>query len=146
MGKGRNGDRRDAGAGLCRNRPAGRSARPQLPARLFLFRHDEARRGAALARTLPQERHAEIGSAVNELVRLRSFRVLTTLLLLAPAMPAAAQPWSTKSITVVVPFPPGPALDLAARLIGQRLGEELSVPAVVENRTGANGTLGSSAV
>src|SRR5438067_4380810 len=62
------------------------------------------------------------------------------------AMPASAQPWPTKSITMVVPFPPGPALDLVARLLGQKLGDALGVPVVVENRTGANGTLGSHAV
>jgi tripartite-type tricarboxylate transporter receptor subunit TctC len=46
----------------------------------------------------------------------------------------------------VVPFPAGPALDLVARLIGNKLGETLGATVVVENRTGANGTLGSNAV
>jgi tripartite-type tricarboxylate transporter receptor subunit TctC len=72
--------------------------------------------------------------------------LLIALLVSLPALPGFAQPWPAKSITLVVPFPPGPALDLAARLIGQRIGEELSVPVVIENRTGANGTLGSNAV
>src|SRR5205085_4091549 len=62
------------------------------------------------------------------------------------AMPASAQPWPTKSITMVVPFPPGPALDLVARLLGLKFGDALGVPVVVENRTGANGTLGSHVV
>jgi tripartite-type tricarboxylate transporter receptor subunit TctC len=62
------------------------------------------------------------------------------------AVPAAAQPWPTKSIAMVVPFPPGPALDLVARLIGQKLAPALGVSVVIENRTGANGTLGSHLV
>jgi tripartite-type tricarboxylate transporter receptor subunit TctC len=62
------------------------------------------------------------------------------------SQPASAQSWPTKSITLIVPFPPGPALDLVARLVGAKLTEALGPAVVVENRTGANGTLGSSAV
>ena len=60
--------------------------------------------------------------------------------------PASAQSWPAKSITLIVPFPPGPALDLVARLVGAKLGDALGATVVVENRTGANGTLGSNAV
>jgi tripartite-type tricarboxylate transporter receptor subunit TctC len=47
---------------------------------------------------------------------------------------------------MVVPFPPGPALDLVARLVGGKLGEALGQTVVIENRTGANGTIGSGMV
>ena len=47
---------------------------------------------------------------------------------------------------MVVPFPPGPALDLVARLVGIKLGEALGQNVVTENRTGANGMIGSSLV
>jgi tripartite-type tricarboxylate transporter receptor subunit TctC len=61
--------------------------------------------------------------------------------------PAAAQSWPTaKPITMVVPFPPGPALDLVARLVGNKLGDALGQTIVVENRSGANGTIGSAMV
>jgi tripartite-type tricarboxylate transporter receptor subunit TctC len=45
-----------------------------------------------------------------------------------------------------VPFPPGPALDLVARLVGGKLGDALGQSVVIDNRTGANGTIGSNAV
>jgi len=47
---------------------------------------------------------------------------------------------------MVVPFPPGPALDLVARAVGGKIGPALGQTVVVENRTGANGTIGSSYV
>jgi tripartite-type tricarboxylate transporter receptor subunit TctC len=63
------------------------------------------------------------------------------------AAPAAAQSWpAAKPITIVVPFPPGPALDLVARLVGTKMSEALGQTVVVDNRSGANGTIGSSLV
>jgi tripartite-type tricarboxylate transporter receptor subunit TctC len=60
---------------------------------------------------------------------------------------AIAQSWpAAKPITIVVPFPPGPALDLVARLVGGKIGDALGQTIVVENRVGANGTIGSSMV
>jgi len=63
-------------------------------------------------------------------------------------LPAAAhaQSWPSRPITMVVPFPPGPALDLVARTVGAKIADPLGQPLVVENRTGANGAIGSSAV
>ena len=59
---------------------------------------------------------------------------------------AVAQTWpAAKPITMVVPFPPGP-LDLVARLVGGKVGDALGQAIVVENRAGANGTIGSNMV
>src|SRR3954462_2027479 len=60
---------------------------------------------------------------------------------------AGAQPWpAARPVTMVVPFPPGPALDLVARLVGGKISDALGQTVVVENRSGANGTIGSSLV
>lgn len=65
-------------------------------------------------------------------------------LALGLATPALAQAaWPTKPVTLLVPFPPGGASDIAARAINTRLAEKHGVPVVVENRPGANGQLAS---
>ena len=55
---------------------------------------------------------------------------------------AQAQVYPAKPIRMIVPFPAGGATDLMGRLIGQKLGEAFGQQVVVENRGGANGTLG----
>lgn len=65
------------------------------------------------------------------------------LALVAPA-PAAAYP--TKTITIIVPFPAGAGPDLMARLIGERLRAHLKESVVIENRPGASGMVGATAV
>ena len=60
---------------------------------------------------------------------------------------AVAQTWpAARPVTMVVPFPPGPALDLVARQVGGKISDALGQTVVVENRSGANGTIGSSLV
>ena len=59
---------------------------------------------------------------------------------------ATAQDWPSRTITIVVPFPPGPAVDLVAREVAMKMAGSLGQTVVVVNRTGANGTIGSNGV
>lgn len=64
------------------------------------------------------------------------------------AQPALAQPaWPmARPVRVICPWPPGAANDALARLLAQRIGEKYGAQAVVENRTGGAGLVGTNAV
>jgi tripartite-type tricarboxylate transporter receptor subunit TctC len=59
---------------------------------------------------------------------------------------ALAQAWPSRNITLVVPFPPGGTNDIFARAIADKLGAALGVAVIIDNRGGAGGTIGSTAV
>jgi tripartite-type tricarboxylate transporter receptor subunit TctC len=59
---------------------------------------------------------------------------------------ASAQDYPSRLIKIIVPFPPGGNPDLAARLVAERMSAGFGQPVIVENRPGANGALGASAV
>lgn len=63
------------------------------------------------------------------------------LLALAGAAAALAQTYPTRPIKFIVPYPPGGASDVTARLLGQKLAEAYGQPVVIENRPGANGNI-----
>lgn len=70
-----------------------------------------------------------------------------TLSLAAACAPALADtPYPTKPIRLILPFPPGGSTNVLARLVGQKLSESLGQPVIVDNRPGANATLGTDAV
>lgn len=58
----------------------------------------------------------------------------------------SAQGYPTRVIKIIVPFPPGGNPDIAARIVGEELAKSLKQPVVIENRSGANGGIGASAV
>jgi tripartite-type tricarboxylate transporter receptor subunit TctC len=55
---------------------------------------------------------------------------------------AEAQTYPTRPITMVVPFPPGGQTDVIARNLAERLKASLGQPVIIENVTGAGGTVG----
>jgi tripartite-type tricarboxylate transporter receptor subunit TctC len=61
-------------------------------------------------------------------------------------MAQAQQPWPARPVRVIVPFVPGSFTDLAARAIANELTGQLGQQVIVENRTGAGGTIGADAV
>ena len=74
---------------------------------------------------------------------------LSAAAVLAAAVPGAAHAqtgYPAGTIRIVSPYPPGGGTDILSRVIGQKLNENLKQPVVVENRAGANGTIGAAYV
>ena len=66
--------------------------------------------------------------------------------LLAGVSGALAQDWPTKTVRMIVPVTAGSAIDITARTIAEQLSQQLGQTFVVENRTGAGGTIGTGVV
>lgn len=76
-------------------------------------------------------------------------RILTSLVAAALAWcaPAAiAQPYPSKPIRLIVPWPPGGNVDITGRILGASLTEQFGQTVIIDNRGGAGGTLGSNMV
>jgi tripartite-type tricarboxylate transporter receptor subunit TctC len=89
---------------------------------------------------------------IQRLARNGAYAVMTKLALL-PAVaaasvllamgPVAAQPYPTKPIRLIIPFPPGGGSDVTGRVVAAALSERLGRQIVVDNRAGAGGVIGS---
>jgi len=79
---------------------------------------------------------------VRLLAGLVSAFILSSLLV----APAAAQPYPSRVVKLIVPQTPGGATDVFARKIGQLLSEKWGQPVVIENRAGAGGVVGTDVV
>jgi tripartite-type tricarboxylate transporter receptor subunit TctC len=62
------------------------------------------------------------------------------------ALPASAQDWPARNVTIVVPLGAGSASDIMARVMAEQLSKQLGQTFVVENRPGAGGTIGANQV
>jgi tripartite-type tricarboxylate transporter receptor subunit TctC len=59
---------------------------------------------------------------------------------------ARGQAYPERTVTLVVPFPPGGSTDILARVVAEHLRRSLNQPVIIENRTGASGNIGTAAV
>jgi len=73
-------------------------------------------------------------------------RLLAGFAALLAATAVNAQPWPSKAIKIVVPYPPGGTSDILARSVGQKLTEVLGQTVIVENKPGATGNIGADFV
>ncbi|HEV3011087.1 MAG TPA: tripartite tricarboxylate transporter substrate-binding protein, partial [Burkholderiales bacterium] len=74
---------------------------------------------------------------------VRIFSVVIAALISGTAF---AQTFPSKPIRVLVPFPAGGTTDIVARIVGQRVSEQVGQPVLVENRAGAGGTIAAAEV
>ena len=70
-------------------------------------------------------------------------RILSLIFGLAFSTLLIAQTYPNRPVRIIVPWPPGQATDIAARMLAQRLQETLGQPFVIDNRPGAGGALGT---
>ena len=68
-------------------------------------------------------------------------RTLLATLLAPAAVRAQEEPWPTRALRAIVPFPPGSATDGIARFVAERLSPRLGQPVVIENVAGGNGLI-----
>jgi tripartite-type tricarboxylate transporter receptor subunit TctC len=74
-----------------------------------------------------------------------TFAAIAAAVTLLPA-PVEAQTYPSRAIRIIVPFAAGGAVDVVARLIGNKISENVGQPVIVENRPGASGTIGADVV
>jgi len=85
--------------------------------------------------------------AFGGFLRMRTIGCLLAVVLMVLGQPAAAQDnYPNRTITMIVPFPPGGSTDVIARIVAEGLRQVLGQPVVIDNRAGASGMLGTGAI
>ena len=72
--------------------------------------------------------------------------LIVAALALAAAGWSHAQPYPARPLTLIVPFPPGGAADITARLVAKGMSDLMAQPIVIENKPGASGIIGAEAM
>jgi tripartite-type tricarboxylate transporter receptor subunit TctC len=73
-------------------------------------------------------------------------RTLLAVLGAVLSLSATAQDWPQKTVRIIVPFPAGGSADLLPRVVGEKLAQQWGQPVIVDNRPGAAGNIGATAV
>ena len=73
-------------------------------------------------------------------------RILAACMGALIALAAGAQDYPSRPLHIVVPFAAGGAVDTVARIVGQRLSEQMKTPVIVENKPGADANIGATVV
>lgn len=77
---------------------------------------------------------------------MRSLNIVAFILAALVGLQAQAADYPEKPITVIVPFPPGGSSDVTARLVSKKLAERVGQSVVIDNKGGANGSIGATAL
>jgi tripartite-type tricarboxylate transporter receptor subunit TctC len=81
------------------------------------------------------------------MLRLASIMLAAALLAASAAVAWASDPkWPQRPIRLIVPFPAGASTDIIARILAQKMSQQLGQQIVIENRAGASGNIGADAI
>lgn len=79
-------------------------------------------------------------------LRVVAALLATLLAALAPQLAFAADPYPSKTVRLIIPFPPGGTTDIVGRILAQKLTDALGKTVIVENKAGAGGLVGTDFV
>jgi tripartite-type tricarboxylate transporter receptor subunit TctC len=85
---------------------------------------------------------------MNRTIRIlaRTTVAMLSMVAAAIAFPAGAQTFPSKPIKIVVPFAAGGAVDVVARVVGQRISDQVNQPVIVDNKPGGHANIGADFV
>src|SRR5437868_8793493 len=89
---------------------------------------------------------ANEGKGMMSLLSIRKFLTAMIAAMLLTALPARADDYPSRPITIIVPFPPGGSSDIVMRLVSQKVSESIKQPIIIENRAGAAGNVAAVAI